>query len=99
MFNVCFLNIHFGCNSIVLGRVGAVLGLSWEEDLGATWGFVGVAPRWAIMGLSRENLGATLVNLRLRNSCEVETVDFTLAVSVFFESAWIKTFDSWIVVF
>ena len=49
-----FLNMRFGCRSLMLGHVGALLGLSWEDlgllgaTLGPPWG--NVAPRLAISG-------------------------------------------------
>ena len=48
-----FLNIRFGGRSLILGNVGAILGLSWE-DFGATWVSRGVIlchvdPSWGYL--------------------------------------------------
>ena len=57
--------------------------------LGGLGGYLGhpcgyVAQRRAILGLSLENLGATLVNLGLRKSCDVRMVVFYTAFISFF---------------
>ena len=69
-----FLNMRLGLRR---GYLGALLG-GLGGSLGQPCGYV--APRLAILGLSLENLGATLVNLGLRKSCEVENVDFALVL-------------------
>ena len=61
------LGLRRGYLGALLGRLGG--------NLGPPWGYV--APRLAILGLSLENSGSTLVSLGLRNSCEVDMVDFT----------------------
>ena len=53
-----FLHIRFGCTSLILNHVGAIMGLAWE-DLGAIWGLVraNLCHVGAILGLSWEILG------------------------------------------
>ena len=39
-----FLNMRFVCRSLILGHVGALLGLSWA-DFGDPWGHLGAMLR------------------------------------------------------
>ena len=59
-----FLKMRFGCRSLILGHVGAIMGHSWE-DLGVIWGLVGanLCHVGVILRLSWENLGATWLHL------------------------------------
>ena len=60
--------MRFGCASLILSYVGAIMGLSWE-DLGATWKLVGanLCHVGVILRLSWENLGATWFHIEFIN--------------------------------